>query len=86
MNEVRDLFGEFVEVKYVNLPRNAETNEIKGFAFVDVHSEDDIGKAVEALDGIEIGERKLRVSKSLEKDQIRSKKTREFPSVGCWLR
>ena len=56
-----------------------------GFAFIDVHSEEDIGKAVDALNGKEIGERKLRVSKSLDKDQIRSKKGGRFISLANWL-
>lgn len=72
MQEIRDLCREHVEVRFVNLPKNRETNNIKGFAFVDVGSEDEVPKLVDALGGKEIGGRPLRVSRSLEKDQIRS--------------
>lgn len=68
------MFAEHCEVKYVSLPRNADTDQIKGFAFIDVGTEDDIAKAVDALNGLQVGDRPLRVSKSLDKDQIRSKK------------
>ena len=79
LEEIRTMFAEHVSVKYINLPRNEETGEIKGFAFIDVESADDIAKAVDALNGVQVGERPLRVSKVLEKDQIRSKKqTRKF--------
>lgn len=57
------------------MPRNEASGEIKGFAFVEVNSEDEILKAVDALNGIEVGDRPLRVSKVLPKEQIRSKKT-----------
>lgn len=74
LEEIRSMFTEHVSVKNINLPRNEKTGEIKGFAFIDVESSDDILRAVDALNGVQVGERPLRVSKVLEKDQIRSKK------------
>jgi RNA recognition motif-containing protein len=81
LEEVRNMFTEHVPVKYINLPRNEETGEIKGFAFIDVESADDIPKAVEALNGVQVSDRPLRVSKVLEKDQIRTKKSRKCSFV-----
>ena len=79
--EVKEMFAAHVEVQYVSLPRNTETGEIKGFAFIDVPTEDEIPKAVEALNGIEVEGRNLRVSKVLPKDQVRSqKKASKFQS------
>jgi RNA recognition motif-containing protein len=69
------MFEKHVECGYINMPRNEASGEIKGFAFVEVNSEDEILKAVDALNGIEVGDRPLRVSKVLPKEQIRSKKT-----------
>jgi RNA recognition motif-containing protein len=74
LEELRSMFAEHVEVKYVNLPRNTDSGEIKGFAFIDVESNDAIATAVNALNGVVVGERPLRVSKSLEKGQIKSQK------------
>ena len=75
MNELREMFEQHIECGYINMPRNEASGEIKGFAFVEVKSEDEIVKAVEALNGKEMGDRPLRVSKVLPKEQIRSKKT-----------
>lgn len=72
VQELRDMVGEYAEVRYVNLPRNRDTGNIKGFGFVDVSSEDEIPKVVDALNGKELEGRPLKVSRSLEKDQIRS--------------
>jgi RNA recognition motif-containing protein len=69
------MFAEHVEVKYVSLPKNRDTGIIKGFAFIDVGSAEDIPKAVDALNGIEMEGRPLRVSLSLKKGQVRSTKT-----------
>ena len=68
------MFSEHVDVTYVSLPTNRETGTIKGFAFVDVASEDQIPIAVEKLNQFEMEGRALRVSRSLPKDQIRSTK------------
>jgi RNA recognition motif-containing protein len=68
------MFAEHVDVKYVSLPKNHESGIIKGFAFVDVGSEEDIPKAVETLNGKDIEGRPLRVSRTLPKNQIRSAK------------
>lgn len=74
MNEVREMFSEHVDVKHVSLPKNRESGIIKGFAFVDVGSEEDIPKAVENLNGNDVEGRPLRVSRTLPKNQIRSAK------------
>lgn len=74
VQEVRDLFAEHVDVRYVNLPKNQETGKIKGFAFVDVGTDEEVPKAVSALDGIELEGRPLRISRSLPKSKIRSTK------------
>ena len=68
------MFAEKVDVRYVSLPKNKETGVIKGFAFVDVGSPEDIPKAVDAFDGIELEGRPMRVSLSLPKEQVQSTK------------
>lgn len=64
------------------MPRDRETGKFKGFAFVDVSTDDEIPKAIEALNGIEIEGRKLRVNRYLAKDQIRSAKTGRYTTTG----
>lgn len=75
MIELREMFEKHIECGFINMPRNDATGEIKGFAFIEVKSDDEILKAVEALNGVQVGDRPLRVSKVLPKEQIRSKKT-----------
>jgi RNA recognition motif-containing protein len=84
VNELRDLCAEHVDVRYVNLPKDRESGKLKGFAFIDVGSEDDIPKLVDALTEAELGGRPLRVSRSLAKDQIRS--TRQSGRFVCCTR
>lgn len=72
--ELREIFAEHVDVRYVSLPRNKETGDAKGFAFIDLGSEEEIPKAVAALNGMDCAGRRLRVSRTLEKGQIRSTK------------
>ena len=74
MQDVRSLFEEHVNVRYVSLPKEQSTGQSKGFAFVDVGAAEEIPKAVDALDGVKMGDRPLRVSRSLPKNQIRSTK------------
>ena len=74
VEEIRNLFADHVQVRYVSLPKNTQTGTIKGFAFVDVETEEMIPIAVDNLNGVTMDERKLRVSRSLPKNQIRSRR------------
>lgn len=42
---VKDVFGHFGCVRYVNVPRFKATNKIKGFAFVEFNDPEDVKKA-----------------------------------------
>ena len=53
--EVKDLFAQYGQVGYVKII------EGKGFGFVEMASEADAIKAKEALNGFEVGGRKLKV-------------------------
>ena len=68
------MIGEIADVRYINLPKDRESDRIRGFGFVDVASADDVLKVVDAINGKEMDGRLLRVSRSMEKDQIRSVK------------
>ncbi|CAJ1937159.1 unnamed protein product [Cylindrotheca closterium] len=74
VRDVRALVEDIADVRYIKLPKDREVDRIKGFGFVDVASADDVLKIVDALNGFEMEGRQLRVSRSLEKDQIRSTK------------
>ncbi len=49
--------------------KDRETNRSKGFGFVEMEKEEDVQKAIDALDGSELDGRKLRVNKSIPQER-----------------
>jgi RNA recognition motif-containing protein len=49
--------------------KDRETGRSKGFGFVEMESEEDVQKAIDALDGSELDGRKLRVNKSVPQEK-----------------
>lgn len=74
VKDIREMVEDIADVRYINLPKDREADRIRGFGFVDVASPDDIPNVVDAINGLEMDGRRLRASRSLEKDQIRSTK------------
>ncbi len=64
--DVRDHFATYGEVISVNLITDRETGRLRGFGFVEM---DDAGaqKAIEALDGKDLGGRALKVNEAQDK-------------------
>ena len=62
------VFAEYGSVKRVQLPTDRETGRLRGFAFVEMSSEDEETKALEALDGAEWLGRDLKVNKAKPKE------------------
>ncbi|HVE80857.1 MAG TPA: RNA-binding protein [Candidatus Dormibacteraeota bacterium] len=60
--QLKEAFEAVVPVESVNVIRDRATNRSKGFGFVDVASEEDANKAIEALNGAEVDGRKLTVN------------------------
>ncbi|MEH1865512.1 MAG: RNA-binding protein [Nostoc sp.] len=58
------VFAEYGSVKRVQLPTDRETGRLRGFAFVEMSSEDEEAKAIESLDGAEWMGRDLKVNKA----------------------
>ncbi|MCC5630415.1 RNA recognition motif domain-containing protein [Nostoc sphaeroides] len=58
------VFAEYGAVRRVQLPTDRETGRLRGFAFVEMSSEDEETKAIEALDGAEWLGRDLKVNKA----------------------
>ena len=55
---------EYGTVKRVHIPTDRDTGRVRGFAFVEMESEADEDKAIQALDGAEWMERSLKVNKA----------------------
>ena len=62
--DLNTVFAEYGEVKSVTLPKDRETGRQRGFAFVEMGTEEEEAAAIEALDGAEWMGRDLRVNKA----------------------
>ena len=63
-DELRGMFGQHGEVTDVHMPTDRETGRPRGFAFVEMSSDDEGRAAMQALDGTEVGGRALRVNEA----------------------
>jgi RNA recognition motif-containing protein len=62
--DLTEVFSEYGTVKRVQLPTDRETGRMRGFGFVELSSDDEENKAIEALDGAEWMGRDLKVNKA----------------------
>ncbi len=62
--DLSEVFTEYGTVKRVHIPSDRSTGRPRGFAFVEMESEADEDKAIQALDGAEWMERQLKVNKA----------------------
>src|SRR5689334_6310756 len=78
---VRALFAEIGEVVSMNLITDARTGKTKGFAFVEMASEGEARKAIEALNGTLLLDRPLSVTEA-NTQQPRERRDVEAGSFG----
>ena len=64
--QVRDLFAQHGAVESVALPADRETGRPRGFGFVEM-SQADAAKAIQSLNGYNMGGRPLRVNEAQDK-------------------
>ena len=62
--DLKEVFGEYGNIKRVHIPTDRETGRVRGFAFVEMQSETDEDKAIEELDRAEWMGRTLKVNKA----------------------
>ena len=62
--DLNEVFTEYGTVKRVHIPTDRETGRARGFAFVEMNSDAEEEKAIEALDGAEWVNRVLKVNKA----------------------
>ncbi|MGB3507821.1 MAG: RNA-binding protein [Microcoleaceae cyanobacterium] len=68
-DDLSEVFKEYGTVKRVQLPSDRETGRPRGFGFVEMESEEDENKAIEALDGAEWMGRDLKVNKAKPREE-----------------
>ncbi len=64
--DVRQLFSQHGTVESVSLPTDRETGRPRGFGFVEM-SQADAARAIQSLNGTEMGGRQLRVNEAQDK-------------------
>ena len=67
--DLRAAFEQYGEVTSIRIIMDRETERSKGFGFVEMSDENAGNTAVEALEGVELEGRHLRVSVAKEKDR-----------------
>ena len=63
-NTLRTLFAEFGEIESVNLITDRETGRPKGFAFVEMATQEAAEKSISALNGKTVDDREIKVDKA----------------------
>lgn len=63
------VFAEYGTVKSVQIPTDRETGRMRGFAFVEMGTEEEESAAIEALDGAEWMGRDLKVNKAKPREE-----------------
>ncbi|MGG7048829.1 MULTISPECIES: RNA recognition motif domain-containing protein [unclassified Campylobacter] len=66
--ELREAFAPFGEIKRAKIVMDRETNRSKGFGFVEMDDDAAAQKAIDALNGQDVGGRALRVNEARPRD------------------
>jgi RNA recognition motif-containing protein len=66
-SELRTMFAPAGTVQSVAIPTDRDTNQPRGFAFVEMSSADEAQKAISMYDGTTMGDRQIRVNISQPK-------------------
>ncbi|MGK7949370.1 MAG: RNA recognition motif domain-containing protein [Xenococcaceae cyanobacterium] len=70
--DLTEVFSEYGTVRRVHMPTDRETGRLRGFAFVEMETEAEEDKAIEALDGAEWMERTMKVNKAKPRENRQS--------------
>ncbi len=68
---IRDVFGDYGSVKNVKVPMDRETGRMRGFAFVEMATEEEEQTVIDTLDGAEWMGRTLKVNKARPRTENR---------------
>jgi RNA recognition motif-containing protein len=63
-DEIHSLFEDFGAVDRVNLIKDRETGQSRGFAFVEMPNDEEADVAISQLNGAQLGRRKIRVNEA----------------------
>ena len=69
--DLSEVFNDYGTVERVHVPKDRETGQARGFAFVELKSEANEDKAIQILDGAEWMGRDIKVDKARPRDNSR---------------
>ena len=69
--DIREVFEQYGGVKRIVVPTDRDTGKMRGFAFVDMQSDEDEDTAIQDLNGAEWMGRNLKVNKAKPRDNSR---------------
>ncbi len=67
--ELSELFSQYGTVSAARVVKDRETDRSKGFGFVEMDSSEEANKAIEALNGQEVGGRRLVVNEARPREE-----------------
>lgn len=70
-DDLREVFGEYGTVQRISLPIDRESGKKRGFAFVDLNSNEEEEAAIAELDGADWMGREIRVNKAKPRENSR---------------
>lgn len=73
--DLSEVFNEYGSVERVHIPKDRETGETRGFAFVELKSDANEDKAIEVLNGAEWMGRDIKVDKAKSRSDRSERKT-----------
>jgi RNA recognition motif-containing protein len=76
--DLRMLFNTTGRVLAVNVVKDKTTGQSKGYAFVEMVSQGDVGKAVSEFNGYHLDERRLKVTVAKPETNSRPKRNTDF--------
>ena len=68
-DELSEIFGRFGEVSAARIVNDRETGRSKGFGFVEMSNDADANRAIEELNGTEIGGRKAVINEARPREE-----------------
>ncbi|MBM81288.1 MAG: RNA-binding protein [Planctomycetaceae bacterium] len=68
-DDLRAAFGEHGTVESANVITDRETGRSRGFGFVEMADDQEASKAIEAMDGADLGGRQLKVNEARPRER-----------------
>lgn len=68
-DNLQEIFSEYGKVQRVHLPVDRDTGRVRGFGFIEMETEAEEARAIEALDGAQWMGRQIKVNKAKPREE-----------------